>query len=130
MARSVTTPVFRFVPGSGSTADTDGSDGGSTDSCLSYLASVGYAFFPAVYDNGGTPARCSYLSTFGLDARWSAAGFTQETFLVNVDGVSTPWILTTSVAAPGAIPFGAAVFFDNLTQDGVTNVSRWLARVV
>ncbi len=127
MAERIPIPVFRFTPDNNVVADGGGGDDGGAGG--NFLFSAGATFFPAIHDDAGTPRRCLYLATFGLLPGWSTIGFTEEVFIVNVDGVATNQTLAVAVAIGGVLPFGTTEFNPNLTQDGVTNIGRWIVRV-
>lgn len=118
----------RFIGGEDSGSDGgDGGDGGGGD-----LRKALFTVLPAVYDNAGVAVPVAYVSqAFGtLEAAFLSAGYAVEPgFLVNIDGLATSWPLVASSAPSGPPPIGVAEFFDNLTKDGTTNVSRWLVRL-
>ena len=63
---------------------------------------------------------------------WGSKGFYLETFNVNRDGVKEQYqLLAREDAEPptGPFPCGIPEWIETLTQDGVTNVSRWLLYV-
>ena len=103
----------------------DGSDGGSGGkNPLEGLVT----FFFAIRDNGGVVQRCSYIATVQPPflAQFTAAGFTPQVFLVNQNGAAVSQTLMAATTVTGVLPFGTVEQNTFLTQDGLTNLTRYL----
>jgi hypothetical protein len=113
-------------PAGGAIFDTGGA--GDGDDRLSQ----GFRALPAVYNNGGVVKPVAYLSfLISYQAAFAAAGFVNEGgFIVNINGVAViNYSLVTSSLQLGPLPFGTVETCDTLTKDGLTNITRLLARL-
>jgi hypothetical protein len=117
------------VPRFGEGGDDGGDDGGGGGEGIARP----FLLFPAVFNDGGAVVPVSYLSDIlspDLLAQFAAVGYAVETgFLANVDGEAVATAFVAAVSPTGSPPFGTAELFDDLTKDGVTNLSRWLVRL-
>jgi len=136
MPPAVAIPSFAFTvdsmalsPPAAGGGSNGGGDSAVSDAQESALYIAQAAFMPAIFNDGGVVARCSYLVDFGLLPGWSTIGFGQEIFLVNLGGVAANQPLITATTITGPLPFGVAEYNTNLTQNGITNVARWIVRV-
>jgi hypothetical protein len=102
----------------------DSSDGGAGGFPLGGAVT----FFGAVRNNGGVVQQCSYVATVQppFAAQFLAAGFTPQVFIVNQNGVAVNQTLMAATTVTGSLPFGTVESNNLLTQDGITNVTRYL----